>query len=125
MKEKTVILTVADMGFADSATTGKIIGTDQDTDQHGNAAPFTDGRGQFLGLKLCPPEIAPHYRLEYKDQPLGERLYIAMKPISTSDGELSIFVLVHNADGFSLDAARARPNDKWQPNDKFMFCIQP
>jgi hypothetical protein len=119
-----IILKLADLAFAKGTTTGKIIGTEQDIDQHGNTAPFTNGRGQHLGLELCPPEVAPHYRLEYKDQPLGERLYVAMKPIITSDGEPRIFVLEHNADGLSLNTARARPDDKWQPNDKFMFCMQ-
>lgn len=120
---KIVILSVANLGFAEGTTTGKIIGTDQDTNQDGNAAPFTGGRGQQLGLELCPQEVALHYRLQYKDQPLGARLYVAMKPITTSDGEPRIFVLGHNANGLSLNAARARPDDKWQPNDKFMFCL--
>jgi hypothetical protein len=48
-----------------------------------------------------------------------------MKPIASSDGEPRIFVLGRNANGLSLDAARARPDDKWSANDKFMFCLQP
>jgi len=60
--------------------------------------------------------------LEYKDQPLNERLYIAMKPITASDGEPRIFVVANNAEGLSLDSARARPDDEWAPDDKFVFC---
>ncbi len=120
---KIIILSVANLGFAEGTTTGKIIGTEQDTDQDGNAAPFTGGIGQQLGLELCTQEVTLNYRLQYKDQPLGERLYVAMKPITTSNGEPRIFVLGHNANGLSLDDARARPDDKWQPNDKFMFCL--
>jgi len=125
MKVKIVILTVADLGFPEAATTTEIIGTDYDTDEHEISAPFTGGRGQQLGLELCPPEVAPQYRLKYTDQPLDERLYVAMKPIASSDGEPRIFVLGHNADGLFLDAARARPDDTWHPNNKFMFCLPP
>lgn len=45
MKVNMVRLRVADLGFPGGATTREIIGTDRDTDQHGNSAPFTGGRG--------------------------------------------------------------------------------
>jgi len=121
-KVKIVRLRVADLGFPNGATTKEIIGTDNDTDQHGYSVPFTGGRGSQLGLELCLPEVAPQYRLDYKDQPLGERLHVAMKPIACSDGEPRIFVLEHNTNGLSLDAVRARPDDKWHPSDQFLFC---
>jgi hypothetical protein len=114
---------VRDLGYPEGATTKEIIGTEHDTDVHGHPAPFSGGRGVQLGLELCSAEVAPYHRLEYKDQPLGERLYVAMKPINTSDGEPRIFVLVHNADGLSLDAVRARPDDKWEATDIFIFCM--
>jgi hypothetical protein len=118
-----VILRVADLGFSEAATTKEIIGTDHDTDQRGVPVPFTRGRGRQFGLELCPPEVVLEFRLKYKDQPLEERLYVAMKPVLCSDGEPHIFVLVHNADGLSLDTVPARPDDKWHPNNKFMFCL--
>lgn len=124
MSVKIVILTVADLGFSEGATTKEIIGTEHDVDQQGKPAAFTSGRGTQLGLDLCPPDVAPHYRLKYKDQPLNERLHVAMKPISSADGEPRIFTLGHNADGLSLDASLARPDAKWHPNDRFMFCQQ-
>jgi len=124
-KVTIVILSLEDLGFPDGALTREIIGAEQDTDQHGNPAPFTSGRGRQLGLELCSPEVGPYYRLEYRDQPLGERLYIAMKPMATSDDEPRIFALAHDAEGLSLDAARARPDDNWHPEDKFVFCTQP
>jgi hypothetical protein len=117
-----VRLTVIDLGFPEGATTKEIIGADDDMDQHGRSAPFSRGRGVQIGLELCPAEVGPSYRLEYKDQPQNERLYVAMKPIRSSDGEPRIFVLEHKADGMSLDAARARPDDKWRATDIFMFC---
>ena len=124
MEVKTVVVCVAELGFAEGALTREIIGSDQDRDLFGNAAPFTGGRGNRLGLELCPPDLGPNLRLEYEDQPLGERLYIAMKPINSSDGEPRIFAVANNADGLSLDAARARPDDAWAADDKFVFCLR-
>lgn len=118
MKVNIIKLSVAALGFPGGATTSEIIGT-----QHDTSGPYTAGRGNQLGLKLCPPEVGPEYRLKYKDQPLHEKLYVAMKPIAGSDGEPHIFVLTHNAEGLCLDAALARPDTEWYPEDKFMFCM--
>jgi len=85
--------------------------------------PTIGGRGNQLGLELCSPDVGPHLRLEYTDQPSGERLYVAMKPITGSDGEPRIFVVAHDSVGLSLDAARARSDDKWSPDDIFVFCL--
>lgn len=123
MKVSTVRLRVVDLGFPEGALTREIIGSERDRDLFGNSAPFTGGRGNQLGLELCPPDVGPHLRLEYADQPSGERLYVAMKPITASDGEPRIFVVAHDSAGLSLDAARARSDDKWAPDDTFVFCL--
>ncbi|MBI5557693.1 MAG: hypothetical protein HY885_08655 [Deltaproteobacteria bacterium] len=123
MKINTVRLSVTDLGFPEGALTREIIGSERDRDLFGNPAPFTGGRAKQLGLKLCPPDVGPLIRLEYKDQPPGERLHIAMKPITDSDGEPRIFVVAHDIAGLSLDAALARSNDKWEPDDLFVFCF--
>lgn len=127
MKLNTVRLRLADLGFPVGAFTKEIIGSEADWDLFGNSAPFAGDRrnqlGVKLGLKLCPPAVGPHLRLEYTDQPSGERLYVAMKPITASDGEPRIFVVAHDSAGLSLDAARARPDDKWAPDDIFVFCL--
>jgi hypothetical protein len=114
---------VADLGFPEGALTREIIGSERDRDLFGNAAPFTGGRGKQLGLELCRPDAGPYLRLEYTDQPSGESLYVAMKPITSSDGEPRVFVVAHNSAGLSLDAARARADDKWAPDDTFVFCL--
>src|SRR5262245_64221603 len=44
-------------------------------------------RAQSRGLILAPAEVGPQLRLQYLDQPLGEFLFIGMKPISTWTGE--------------------------------------
>jgi len=124
MEVKTVRLRVADLGFADGALTSEIIGSEHDRDMFGYSAPFTGGRGAELGLDLCSPDVGPYLRLQYNDQPLGESVYVGMKPITTPDGEPRIFVVAHNAGGLSLDAARARHDDKWAPDDIFVFCLE-
>lgn len=123
MKIDIVRLRVVDLGFPEGALTREIIGSEQDRDLFGNSAPFTGGKGNQLGLKLCPQEVGPHLRLEYADQPSGDRLYVAMKPITASDGEPRIFVVAHDSAGLSLDAARARSDDKWAPDATFVFCL--
>jgi hypothetical protein len=125
MKVQLFLLSVADLGFPEGALTREILGSDRDQDLFGNPSPFTGGKGRELGLELCPPDVGPTCRLEYKDQPLNESLYVAMKPIKTPDGEPRIFVIAHAAKGLSLDAARARPDDNWSARDKFIFCVCP
>jgi hypothetical protein len=116
-------LRVADLGFPEGALTREIIGSDRDQDIFGNSAPFHGGRAQQLGLELCPGAIGPELRIQYTDQPLGERIYIGMIPITASDGEPRIFVIAHDCEGKLLDAARARPDDYWGPESLFIFSL--
>jgi hypothetical protein len=114
-------VTVTELGFSTGATTREVLGTEDDVDGDGNLAPFSAGKGCEFGLELCPADVASCLRLEYTDQPLGERLLIAMKPIRSSDSEPRIFVVEHSDHGLSLDAVRARPDDTWQADDMFVF----
>jgi len=44
-------------------------------------------RAKQVGLELCPAEVAPQLRLDYRNQPLGEALNISMEPVATHRGE--------------------------------------
>ena len=66
-------------------------------------------RALELGLELCPSEVGPQLRLQYKDQPRGERVCIAMEPLSASDGFLSVFELEHDKNGVWLNGVDGRP----------------
>ncbi len=69
-----VRVSVAELGFKNGATR-------QDIYQ----------RAQELGLELCPNEVGPQLRLQYKDQPYNEWLRIAMESIAGSGGGLVVF----------------------------------
>jgi hypothetical protein len=59
-------------------------------------------RARQLGLMLCPAEVAPQLRLDYRDQPRGETLIIAMEPVNTYSGEPTILSLVNWGSGLAL-----------------------
>lgn len=56
-------------------------------------------RAKELGLELCPPQVGPELRLSYRDQPSGERLWVAMESITVHDGYPHSFYLVRTNDG--------------------------
>jgi hypothetical protein len=101
---KLVRLTVADIGFKTNATTDQIY-----------------ERAQALGLELCPPDTGPNYRLQYKDQPLGEWVRIGMKQITDSGGDPGVFSLDRHDDGLWLGDDWARPGITWDPDVGFVF----
>jgi hypothetical protein len=83
-------------------------------------------------LDLLPPEAAVALRLNYKDQPLGEYCYVAMKPIVVfapgRDGRC-IFGLSHSNwnhedQGLLLDSVSCPINRHWGPNDEFILCLR-
>lgn len=63
-----------------------------------------------LGLELCPPEVGPQLRLQYKDQSSDEEhLLLGMEPICDSDNHQQVFDVVRydpegSSSGLVLDA---------------------
>lgn len=76
-------------------------------------------KAQELGLKLCPAEVAPQLKLQYR-QPRGEYLHIGMKLIKGS-----YFQIVF---GFDYDIRYLRSNTynpaivKFELDSEFIFC---
>lgn len=105
---KLVRLTVRVLGFENGATTDEIY-----------------RRAEELGLELCPAEVGPHYRLKYQDQPIGEWLAIAMKPISDRGGDPRVFHLARGEEGLWLRGRWADPRSRWNPEDEFVFRLRP
>jgi hypothetical protein len=88
--------------------------------------PTTDElykKAQEIGLELCPAEVGPHLRLNYKNQPLNEWFSVAMKPILDPDGDPSVFRLARNEDGVWLNFSWTNPTHQWAPEDEFVFRL--
>jgi hypothetical protein len=104
---KLVYLKVSDLGFDHNPTTTELY-----------------EKAEYFGLDLCPPEIGPELRFKYKDQPLNEWKYIAMKPITDSDDDPYVFKLGRNDGGLWLDSYWAYPDRYWDLDDEMVFCLR-
>ena len=75
-----------------------------------------------LGLDLCPAEVGPQLRLQYKDQPKGTYVVVAMNAITDSDGYLDVFYVKRHDDGEQyLRAGRGHADDVWVAFNRFVF----
>jgi len=77
-------------------------------------------RAQKDGLKLGPPETAIRLRLQYIDQPYGEWIIIATKPIYCQ-GVSRILGLTRDASGLALVSLPANSNCHWISQRKLVF----
>lgn len=100
-------VSVADLGFKEGATYGNIC-----------------AKAKELGLELCPNEVGPQLRLQYKDQPKGEYLRIAMEPIADSDGDLRIFNVECGVDALWLYGYYGFSGRFWNADDRFVFRLR-
>jgi hypothetical protein len=108
-----VRLKVSDLGFLEGATTAEIY-----------------KRATELCLDLCPPEVGPLIRLNYKEifhqeQPKDDLVRIGMKPISSFSQELYIFSVLRTENG------RRLLNNDWfhagsvrSPEKEWVFCMR-
>lgn len=113
-KIKLVRLKVKDLGFPISATTDEIF-----------------QKAQEFGLELCPGETGPYLRIQYLNQPPGEELFIAMKPIADAEGYPRVFILTrcNLADPYASDLwltadFRAKPTNTWNSEAEFVFRLR-
>lgn len=99
-----VVLSVAELGFKKGARYDQIC-----------------AKAQELGLELCPDEVGPQLRKQYKDQPKGEWIVVAMKALADSDGDLIVFNVGHGDDGLWLSGYHGDPGSHWVAGDRFVF----
>lgn len=103
-----VRLKVKDLGFASEPTTNELF-----------------ARAKERGLDLCPAEVGPHLRLALTDQPRDEWFWVAMEPISDSNGYPNVFGVERNDDGKQwLFADYANPDYRWDLEDGVVFCLR-
>jgi hypothetical protein len=87
-----VVVSVAELGFQDATPLGEIY-----------------RRAGELGLELCPAEVAPLLRLQYVNQPVGEFLNVAMRPIATYGGDLIALSVANAGTGPLLIGGEGHP----------------
>lgn len=92
-----------------------------------NEARLSDiyNRAEQLGLRLCPDEVGPQLRLQYRDQPKGEWLQIAMKPITGLDEHQCLFQVGRDNDGLLWlhGDNRGSFDSLWNSDEHMVFVI--
>lgn len=81
----------------------------------------THTAGLKQGLELCEWEDGPHLAAQYKDQPYGEVLRMAMKPIVGSDGYSYLFSVLHDYIGLWLRADYGSPSYECHRSARLVF----
>ena len=76
-----------------------------------------------FGLTLCPGEVGPQLRLDYRDQPVGEVLDIAMEPVATYYGDLAILSLINFGSGLALIGGNGRSDVSVARTKRFVFAL--
>jgi hypothetical protein len=99
-----VVVSVAELGFPNGARLAEI-----------------HRRAGELGLELCPAEAAPLLRLAYTNQPMGEFLNVAMRPIATYAGEQVALSIANAGTGPLLIGGDGRPEMVMNRMAKLVF----
>src|SRR3989344_2000458 len=110
---------VRDLTSTPNPTTAELIGTEKDTDEQGNPAPFTRGLMTKLDLNFVPHETAFEYLLQNGSKlQVGDVRWMAMRPITGSDGNPRVFALARDENGAWLRSTWANPVHRWHPEDR-------
>lgn len=96
-----VLVTAAELGFKDGARRDAIY-----------------ARAIELGLKLCPAEVALALRLADSEDPW---VVVGMKPVADSDGNLFVFYVNADGNGWWLDCICGSPGDFWPGEVPWVF----
>ena len=76
-----------------------------------------------IGGQLCPNEVGPALRDQYKDQLDREYLVVAMEPLTDSDGRPGVFDVRRDADGPWLGTYYGFPGGLFDPGFRFVFVL--
>ena len=76
-----------------------------------------------FGLTLCPGDVGPQLRLDYRDQPVGEVLDIAMEPVATYSGDPTILSLINFGQGLALIGSDGRSDVTLARTKRFVFAL--
>jgi hypothetical protein len=106
-----VVLSVFELGFGDQASRKAV-----EVSLH---EIYTRAAAQ--GFDLCPAEVGPALRLNYLDQPLGEFLHIAMKPVARYTGELVSFTIGAGGAELLLVGGNGDPDVMYPTVVRFVF----
>src|SRR5262245_22723843 len=79
-------------------------------------------RARQAGLELCPAEVGPQLRLDYRNQPLSQALDIAMEPVATYRGDSTILTLV-NWGTVMLIGRDGRSESRVSRISRFVFAV--
>lgn len=101
-----VNISVAELGFPDGATRQQIY-----------------DKAKELGLEFCPASVGPVLRMEYQDQPNGERLLIGMEPVTVSVGNLRVFGVERDDGDRWLNRHYDDPEDVWDGRNRWVFSL--
>src|SRR5262245_51327396 len=112
-----VVFSAFELGFGDRASSGDIeLGASVQASLQDIYASAIS-----LGFELCPAEVGPALRLSYLDQPFGEFLHIAMKPVARYGGELIDFTVGSGGAGLLLVGGNAYPGAMLPASTRFVF----
>src|SRR6476620_5208962 len=90
-------------------------------DGEGTSVREIYARALRVGIELCPAEAGPILRLNYLDQPIGEFLNIAMRPIPRYDGELIALAVGNGGAGLLLIGGDGEPGLVLAGRNRFVF----
>ena len=117
----TIVLTPADFGYERMPTTTELLDPARLAEWSAQNAERLDGHI----VELLPVEAGPHIRDQYKDQPNGEVLWMAMERITDSDGYPGVFAVERDSDGKQWLSTRwTDPGGQWGLDYRIVFRLR-
>lgn len=98
-----LVISVRELGFPDGAVLQQVM----------------KAANEIPGCVPCDAEAGPCVRINYREQPPGECLYVAMNPITLSNGLPHIFSICNELSRLILKAEVAA--SRFSPSAKFIF----